>query len=204
MSKPEAILFDFDGVLADTEPLHWRCWRDLLAPMGINLEWEWYEANCIGHSERSMLEALIRLAHTPISLNELWSAYPLKKQAFAKAAMREPIIAEELVIDIKTLTNNKLGVVTSSGKTEVEPILERYGLLSRMSACVYGNEVAALKPDPAPYLLALERLGVDCAIVFEDSEVGIASASAAGCQVIRVGHPSEMPQLLRSIAAERR
>ena len=202
MSRPEAILFDFDGVLADTEPLHWKCWRDILEPLGLELNWDWYQANCIGLSEHSMLDILVRSSATPLTTEQLWPLYPNKKQSFAVRARTEEIISIELLDAIKGLRHSSLGVVTSSGKTEIEPILKRYDLLSRMSTCVYRNDVTALKPNPAPYLLAMERLGVKQAIVFEDSPAGIASASAAGCQVVRVKHPSELPQLLRSVVSE--
>ncbi len=198
MRRPEAVLFDFDGVLADTEPVHWKCWRDILAPLGIRLEWDWYAENCIGLSERAMMEALLKLSAKPGStVDELLALYPLKKKAFREAGLREPIISDELLVAIKSLNGTPMAVVTSSGRTEIEPILQRYNLLAEMETCVYGDDVPALKPDPAPYRIAKERLGVSDALVFEDSEAGIQSATAAGCQVVRVAHAADLPRLMR-------
>ena len=71
-----------------------------------------------------------------------------------------------------------------------------------MDAVVYGNEVKALKPDPEPYRTAMERLGVIRGIAFEDSAAGIASATAAGCEVVEVRHPDEVPGLIRQVLAD--
>lgn len=69
--------------------------------------------------------------------------------------------------------------------------------MSLLTTAVYGNEVKALKPDPEPYRTAMERLGVTRALAFEDSAAGIASARAAGCQVVEVKRPDDLPHLLR-------
>lgn len=197
MSRPQAVLFDFDGVLADTEPIHWRCWKEILAPLGINLEWDWYEAHCLGLSERSMLEALVGLAQKPVAMDELLAFYPLKKERFRDMALREPIISDEVLEILRSLKDIPMGVVTSSGDLEIQPILSKYGLLELMATCVYGNEVPALKPDPAPYRIAKERLGVQQALAFEDSAAGIQSAASAGCHVVKVDRAADLPRLLR-------
>ena len=58
MRRYEAILFDFDGVLLDSEPLHFACWRQVLLPLGIELDWETYRDHCIGVADRDMVEFL--------------------------------------------------------------------------------------------------------------------------------------------------
>jgi beta-phosphoglucomutase-like phosphatase (HAD superfamily) len=88
--------------------------------------------------------------------------------------------------------------VTSSGQTEVEPILINAGLRDYFQAAVYGGDVKRHKPAPDPYLLAMEKLGVRTALVVEDSDAGEASARAAGLDVLRVRTPAEMPALLRA------
>lgn len=198
-NQPPALLFDFDGVLADTEPLHFTCWRDLLAEKGIALDWDYYETQCIGISDRDMLSALGKIGPLVYSIDELLSLYPLKKQAFADLCAKTKLIDPALKQQLTDLHNYKMAVVTSSGRTEVEPILLRENILTLMAAAVYGNEVKALKPDPEPYRTAMERLGATHAIAFEDSRAGIASATAAGCDVVVVRHASELPELLRAV-----
>lgn len=194
-----ALLFDFDGVLADTEPLHFACWRGLLAEKGITLEWDYYETKCIGISDRDMLSALGKIGPIYYSIDELMPLYPLKKQAFSDLCAKTELILPDLKKQLTTLQHYKMAVVTSSGRTEIEPILQRENVLDLMQAAVYGNEVKALKPDPEPYRTAMERLGATRAIAFEDSQAGIASATAAGCEVVVVRHASELPELLRSV-----
>ena len=194
-----ALLFDFDGVLADTEPLHFACWQGLLAEKGITLEWDYYETKCIGISDRDMLSALGKIGPIYYSIDELLPLYPLKKQAFANLCAETELILPNLKQQLTVLDSYKMAVVTSSGRTEIEPILQRENVLGLMGTAVYGNEVKALKPDPEPYRTAMERLGATRAIAFEDSRAGIASATAAGCEVVVVRHASELPELLRSV-----
>lgn len=196
---PEALLFDFDGVLADTEPVHWACWRDILAGEGIELDWEYYQRHCIGLSEREFLSAIGRRSNPPRSVDELWPLYKLKQNRFADHVAREAVISERTREIIKRHAHIALGVVTSSCRVEIEPILIKEKVFEHMKTCVYGDEVQNLKPAPDPYVLALERLGVGHAVVFEDSEAGMASARAAGCRVVQVKRAEELPELVSGI-----
>ena len=66
MPSYDSILFDFDGVLADSEPLHYRCWKHILSPYGINLEWDEYASQFIGISDRVMLARFCEAAVPPV------------------------------------------------------------------------------------------------------------------------------------------
>ncbi len=191
-----ALLFDFDGVLADTEPLHFQCWRDLLLTKGIHLDWDYYQTKCIGISDRQMLSTLDKIGPIVYSIDELMPLYILKKKAFRDLTAQKRVVPQAAVDALTVCHEYRLAVVTSSGRTEIEPILLREGVLPLLGAAVYGNEVKALKPDPEPYRLAMDRLGATRAIAFEDSAAGIASARAAGCQVVEVTHPADLPRLI--------
>lgn len=192
-----AILFDFDGVLADTEPLHWRCWNEVLAPIGLAVSWDDYRLHCVGISDRDFLARLGALGSPPRAVDELWPFYPLKKALFARRATSGGLIAGDLKTILFSLNPRRLAVVTSSSRQEIEPILKAEGVLECFGAAVYGDEVSRLKPDPEPYRTAMQRLGVASAIALEDSAPGLESARRAGCQVIPVSHPSQVPPLLR-------
>jgi HAD superfamily hydrolase (TIGR01509 family) len=196
-SPVEAILFDFDGVLADTEPLHFECWIEVLRPLGMSLTWDNYAAHCIGISDREFLETLGRVATPPRGIDELWPLYPLKKQLFAQRAVTGNLIDPALKQLLQSLTSVPLAVVTSSSKLEISAILHAEKVLGLFRVAVYGDEVANLKPHPEPYLTAMNRLGVSSALALEDSSSGIRSARAAGCEVIEVPSPAEVPRLLR-------
>lgn len=197
-SQIEAILFDFDGVLADTEPLHWACWNEALGSLGVSISWEAYAEHCIGISDRAFLEALGRVSIPPRPLDELWPTYPLKKKLFAERAVTGNLIAAETKALLEELSPLKLAVVTSSAASEIGAILMAESILDCFQATVYGDEVVNLKPDPEPYLTAMQRLGVTRALVLEDSAPGIASGKAAGCEVIEVKRASDVPALVRA------
>ncbi len=71
MAAYQAIFFDFDGVLVDSEPLHFAAWRETLSPWGVGLDWETYLARCRGISDRTLLEVLSTLRDPPLDLNLL-------------------------------------------------------------------------------------------------------------------------------------
>ena len=104
----------------------------------------------------------------------------------------------------QTFTYLSLAVVSSSLRSEVEPLLAQTGVLSSLDTLVCGDDVQRHKPDPEPYLLALERLSRggkaihprNC-LVFEDSEAGVAAARAAGMTVFQVSAPDELLSALR-------
>ncbi len=192
----DAILFDFDGTLVDSEPIHYECWQQILTPFGVVLSWEEYCRNCIGVSDRAMIRQLAD--GMGLDFDELYAQYPAKKELLRDRMLAAPPMEAEIrnfLLDFEALP---MGLVTSSYRLEVEPVLEALEVRARFVAAVFGDEVKNLKPHPEPYLLAAERLGVRRPLVFEDSEAGLASARAAGFTAIRVGNPKDLPGLLRS------
>jgi beta-phosphoglucomutase len=197
MSRYEAILFDFDGVLVDSEPVHFVCWQEILQPFGLTLDWKTYCEQGIGVSDRAMLAMLCKQSDPPLDIELLAAEYPRKKDIFRTKMLAAPSISRTVIDLLDSLADYKLAVVTSSGRNEVEPILEAAGIRSRFHAAVFGGDVKHLKPAPDPYRLAVERLGVSRALVIEDSEAGIASGIAAGLEVLRVPTQKAMPELVR-------
>ncbi len=197
MQELQAIFFDFDGVLLDTEPVHWACWSEMLATHGVTLTWEYYRDSCIGIDDRDMLRTMAQLADPPRDWNTLWALYPGQQSLF-EARMRKPVFEPALVACLPGLLSTyRLAVVSSSSSTEIEPLLVAGGLRQHFETVVGGDHVQRHKPDPEPYLLAAKRLGVTRALVMEDSAAGLASGRAAGFEVLQVRHPSEVPELLR-------
>jgi beta-phosphoglucomutase len=197
----DSILFDFDGVLADSEGVHFECWTAILGPLGIPLSWESYCANCIGITDRSMLEVLASQKTPPHDVEDLWQYYPKKKALFREKAYANPPIPGATRELLRTLTAYKLAVVSSSGRAEVEPVLERAGIHDCFVTIVTGDDVKNRKPHPEPYLLAAERLGAKRPLVVEDSEPGAAAGIAAGFSVLRLQSPYDLPTaLLRALS----
>jgi HAD superfamily hydrolase (TIGR01509 family) len=193
----EAILFDFDGVLVDSEPVHFECWREVLAPFGIKLEWEIYHSHFIGISDMAMLEDLAKLRQPPVDVDLLWQQYPRKRALFRERMLSGSPIAPAVRSLLAALDNMGLAVVSSSGRDEIDPILKAGGIRECFGALVCREDVTEYKPAPAPYLKAAQLLGVNRALVVEDSQAGIASGKAAGFDVLEIPAAPRMPELLR-------
>jgi len=187
----EALVFDYDGVIADTEPLHWKSWAALLSPYGIQLGWEEYCRIGRGVSDAKIFEhfgAQMR----PEDADEFSRQNRERKQMVREWSLTESPIPRETVALLRGLGDYRVGLVTSSEQTEVEPVLRAAQVYDRFDGMVFGGESAAPKPSPAPYLLIAERLGVKTGIAFEDSEPGLASARAAGFRAVKIARPGDL------------
>lgn len=194
--RPEALIFDFDGVLADTEPLYWKAWAELLAPHGIAFTWEEYCRYGRGVKDEEMLTALPQLTSQSAIVAALKQKLPARRQMARAWSQQRCLIPDSVVRSLLSLHRFRLGLVTSSNRSEVEPLLRRAGIDHCFEAFVFREDVHRHKPDPAPYLEIRSRLRVEGGIAFEDSEAGIRSATAAGFTVVRVVSPADLPDLV--------
>jgi beta-phosphoglucomutase len=192
----DSILFDFDGVLMDSEPVHFACWREVLLPLGVSLEWGYYLDYGIGIDDKLMLQ---RLAGDERDWRELWAQYPAKKELFHSRMLAAPPFPEGLAALLEDLrAAYRLAIVSSSSCPEIEPLVERAGLRHYFATIVGGDSVTRHKPAPEPYLLAAERLQARAPLVIEDSAAGAAAGRAAGFAVLEIRHPTELESALRA------
>ncbi len=199
-----AVLFDFDGTLCDSEYLHHEAWLEAAAAWGAAVGWEEYVQRFVGISDRNACRIFLEKAGLQPT-EALIEAGCLRKHRCYRRRSRVELTVDERVVEWirSTAPQAPLGVVSSSAVPDVVPTLERHGIADLMQFVICGDHVARLKPDPMPYLLALEKLreraGVahagDC-LVFEDSATGVASASAAGMTVHRLESPSRLAEAL--------
>jgi beta-phosphoglucomutase len=201
-SPYDTILFDFDGVLVDSEPVHFACWREVLAPFGMDLDWDTYARSCIGVADRVMIHQFA--ANLGLNFDDLWAQYPRKKELF-RSRVETAIHFDEATLAVvrEVQRTHRLAVVSSSARVEVEPALVRGGIRDCFWALVCGLEVEKLKPAPDPYLRAAELLGAARPLVVEDSDAGEQSGRAAGFDVLRIPSPEMMPGLLRDRVSAR-
>ena len=200
----DAILFDFDGVLADTEPVHFACWAEVLRPFGISLTWDYYRRHGIGIDDKEMLRELARLAEPPLDWRALFAEYPKKKELFRQRVLAHPPFDPALGAFLAGLHRAyQLAVVTSSACSEIDPLLAAGGLRAYFDALVGAENVSRYKPDPEPYRKAAELLGARAPLVVEDSAAGLASGTAAGFAVLQIPAPSQVPALVAQRLAER-
>jgi HAD superfamily hydrolase (TIGR01509 family) len=198
MPRFDSILFDFDGVLADTEPLHFVAWAEVLRPLGVTLDWEYYRDHGIGVDDKELMRVLAARADPPIDWRRLFAEYPRKKDLFRARTLGSPPFAPVLDGFLAELHKTyKMAVVTSSARAEVEPLLVAGGLRGHFDALVGAENVTQYKPHPEPYLKAAELVGGRIPLVVEDSAAGLASGRAAGFEALAIRHPAEMPELVR-------
>ncbi len=185
---PKAVLFDFDGVIADTENHHIAAWQRTLTAMGWLIADE-LAVRAAEVDDREFLTDLFTTRDVPVDRLDDWLA---RKQAVTVQLLRySPRVypgVVELVLALKGRA--RLAVVTGTWRANVQAVLEAAGLAGAFDVIVAKEDVSAQKPDPAPYLLALKklRLAPRSTVAIEDSPTGLASAAAAGIRRIAVGH----------------
>jgi HAD superfamily hydrolase (TIGR01509 family) len=196
--KPEALIFDFDGVLADTERLYWRAWASLFASHNIQFSWEDYCKVGRGVQDEAMLDSMAQLTADPLLLAKIRMELPARRST-AERLWREKLPISEATIQLlHGLAGYRLGLVTTSKRADVEPMLESAQIADCFSATVFGEDTIHHKPHPAPYNLIRERLGIRGGVVFEDSEPGLQSATRAGFEALRIPDPEDLPGIVRS------
>ena len=150
MAAYEAVLFDFDGALVDSEPLHFACWRETLAPLGVSLDWETYLGRCRGKSDKDLLDVLCSLSDPPLDLNRLFELYPRKKERFRQVILEGEPIGKEVRALMESLSGYQLALMSSNGRAEVEPVLTAARVGHSFDAVVCREMHLARSPLPIP------------------------------------------------------
>ena len=161
------------------------------------MDWDTYVRTCVGISDRAMLERLASMREPALDVGLLLAQYPRKKEMFRDRMLAAQPFDEETLRMIHDMPV-KMAVVSSSGRSEIEPSIVQAGIRERFEILVCGLEAGKLKPAPDPYLRAAEMMGAKKPLVVEDSESGVASGLAAGFDVLRISHPSETAALVRA------
>lgn len=175
------LIFDFDGLIVDTETARYHAWKEVIESHGVELPLSVWQQNIGLPSEAfNPLEYLKLKAQGPIDLNEVRKR---KNKAFWSR-----MEGETLRPGIKDYLEQgrgrglKMAICSSSPRRWIEQNLPKWGIDGQFDTVVTGSDVERIKPDPELYLKALEwlRLGAESCIAFEDSPKGVESAKAAG------------------------
>ena len=180
-----ALLFDLDGTLVDTDAEHLVAFQRAFAPHGIVLDRAEYIASIMGASNEMIGRKF--LPHLPHDLREQTLA--AKEQAYRDGlGDLEPIAGVAALLDWADAKGLARAVVTNAPRANAELVLAAIGLAERLPIRIIGGELARSKPDPLPYLTALERTGAaaENSVAFEDSLSGVRAAAAAGLAVVGV------------------
>jgi HAD superfamily hydrolase (TIGR01509 family) len=192
-----AVVFDFDGVIANSEPLHFRGYRDVLAREGIDLDESEYYTRYLGFDDIGAFEAIAA------DRGRRWPAEQIAQLVARKAVRLEELEREgSLLFPGAREAIGRLAAVwplaIASGALghEIARVLDHAGLSSFFSTVVSAEDTPASKPAPDPYRLAVERLRTmtshalephEC-VAIEDSVWGLMSARDAGLRTIAITH----------------
>jgi HAD superfamily hydrolase (TIGR01509 family) len=182
----QTIIFDMDGVIVDSEPLHARAGELALATYGIDAPMQGLQQQFKGMTDHALFAAIVQQSSQldPSWVDRLIAA---KAEAFYRLLDQIPLVPE--VMDFLPWARQrytKLGLATSATPQDQGWIFTQFQLHAWFDVVVTAADIQKAKPDPDPYLTAASRLGIDppYCLVIEDSLNGIRSAKAAGCRAV--------------------
>lgn len=190
-----AIIFDFDGVIADSERLHLRAYQEVLAPEGISMSTADYFARYLGYDDIGVFKALGRDHSVPMDDRRVSDLVARKGQRYESLAAAGEMLFPGAADFIRGAAAAVPIAIASGALTrEIEEVLERAGLLALFPVIVGADQTEHSKPHPDPYQAAFSRLrthrGLDLiagrTVAIEDSRWGLVSARAAGLRPVAV------------------
>jgi HAD superfamily hydrolase (TIGR01509 family) len=200
-----ALIFDFNGIIVDDEPIHFKLFQKVLGEEGIELSEEAYYARYLGFDDRGAFMAGFRERRRPLDDAKLKEMIERKALYYQDAIRNHVEIFPGVRNLLSTLTRtHPLAVASGALRNEIETILKTAGLLDYFSAIVSAEDVDQGKPEPEIFLKALAALNSrkpnsrameagDC-VVIEDSKEGIRGARRAGmkCLAVTNSHAAEL------------
>ena len=190
------VIFDFDGVLADSEPVHLRVFQTVLEGIGITLSPEEYYDRYLGYSDRDAFIHVLRDRGRTIADRELEALLQTKKALFPDAVGEHTLYDGAAECVARMTAHVPVAIASGALREEIEMILRRAGLLWHFPLIVAAGETRRSKPAPDPYARAYALLReqgglrADAApadvVAIEDSEWGLQSARAAGLRTAAV------------------
>jgi HAD superfamily hydrolase (TIGR01509 family) len=195
-----ALLFDLDGTLSDTDPLHVKAWQQCLAGKGIKVDEAFYRTRITGRTT----PAIVKQVFPEFDAAEVARFSDLKEATFRELAGELKALAGlDDLLDLAHERAWKCALVTNGSRDNAMFMLRSIGVDRRFDNFVFGEELHVGKPDPLPYRLALEQLGVEAkqALAFEDSITGLRSATGAGVRTVGVATSQSADELLTAGAS---
>jgi len=199
LRRPDAVIFDFDGVIVDTEPLHYRAFRKVLDPMGFGFTWQEYVETYMGFDDRDAFREAFRVRGKTLDDRRLSQLVDAKSLVF-QDILRDGVSAYPGVVPlIESLHASGLPMAICSGalRSDIDPILARLGISRCFPQIVTADEVRKSKPDPECYTLAFQKLSLAYpsaistpgrCLAIEDTPAGIFAAKRAGLKVLAVSN----------------
>ena len=199
----QALIFDFDGVIANTEPLHFAGLHHTLKEIGIQLTEAEYYADYLGYDDRGCILAALAANRRPADAATVERLMKRKAQAYLESVKHHQVIFPGVPEFVRHAAGSyPLAIASGALRHEIEYILETVGLRNAFSHITSAEDVTRGKPDPQPFLLALKALqqcdpsltAASC-LVIEDSLPGVRGAIAAGMKVLAVANTHTVQDL---------
>ena len=191
----QAAFFDFDGVIADTEPLHLRAYQAVLAPDGITLGKEDYYARYLGYDDAGLFETLASDRGIPLTDGRIDHWIASKSVIVEEMLSSDDVLFPGAVACVKMFAERvPMAIASGALQPEIEIVLKHAGLRGCFRAIASASDGVRGKPAPDLYLLAIAKLGgpgsIDpsACIAIEDSRWGLEAARRAGLRCVAVGH----------------
>lgn len=185
----QAVIFDFDGVLADSEPLHLRVYQELLEPTGIRLTSDLYCRRYLGLDDEGVFRQVTSDYGLLLGDEEIELLIDEKAERFERLVTGSNVLYPPAPGCVRRLAGTwPLGIASGALRHEIELMLRGADLLGSFRAIVSAGDTDRTKPAPDPYLRAAELLGVEAArsVAIEDSHWGLMAARDAGMRTIGV------------------
>lgn len=193
-----ALIFDFDGIIVDTEPLHYRAFQRILEPLGLGYSWEAYVDHYMGFDDRDAFHEAFKAGGRNIGRGELEELISRKAAAFQDIIAAGVTPYPGVVELIRSIAGAlPLGLCSGALSCDILPILAMLDLSASFDVMVTAEQVTASKPDPASYALTVELLRMKfperqinpaTCLAIEDTPAGITSATGAGVRVLAVSN----------------
>jgi len=194
------VIFDFDGVLVDSEPYHWAAFNTAFPAPDLRITRAEYDAHYLGYDDRGAFRERYRRAGRPLPADALEQLVADKGRAFAALIARRGIQPFPGVLELLAALQQAgvpLALCTGATRQDVDAILRQLHVPDVFQAVVTADDVHLSKPDPASYRLALDRLqaavpgrtiAAGATLAVEDSQWGIQAAHGAGLRVLAVAN----------------
>jgi len=201
----KAVIFDFDGVISDSEPCHLAAYNEILADFGIQISKDQYYAEYLGFTDYELLKDIKKRYKTDFKGISIEQLIEQKAEVFQELIRQTDHLIDGIVELIEELKKNNIKVAINSGAiaADIKVMLAGCPIGNSFDVIVCADDVTKGKPDPQGYRLTLEKLNAvsdspisakQC-VVIEDSHWGIVSAKKAGMHVIAVTNSYAADQL---------
>lgn len=205
----KAIVFDFDGVIVDSEPAHYRALLEVAEQaIGLTFGYEEYLRTYIGFDDRDAFRHMMLAAGKPVDERRVLELCRVKQQAFERIARDGvPMIPGARALIESAAAEMPIAIASGATSADIELIVGGLGLRNLFEVVVTANDVAASKPHPQTYSIAAEQLAMrhpgldlrpsDC-LAIEDTAAGLASATGAGLRTLGITTTSPAAALHRA------